>query len=237
MHLLMLSHWIPPGTHTHTHTELCCVWRRPEKYGTMNFSCEEKKCTMKNMTAIIALWSIITFLFFNFTFFFFFWPRLIIKFNYSGSVFLICFPHFLANWLCIPIFSCLLLLRARICWHRGLTHMNATIFFSPNADNCTSNVLQRTSFLYELQQSCQGHNISRCVNCDFFFFFFFFPTTKNNYAIFLCKPCQFHSSPRWEASFPLLAHSSKLQQQVFSFSLPPRVLALDLDIEDQVILT
>ena len=103
--------------------------------------------------------------------FFFFWPRLIIKFNYSGSVFLICFPHFLANWLCIPIFSCLLLLRARICWHRGLTHMNATIFFSPNADNCTSNVLQRTSFLYELQQSCQGHNISRCVNCDFFFFF------------------------------------------------------------------
>lgn len=42
-----------------------------------------------------------------------FFPELIIEFNYSGSVFLICFPHFLGNWLCIPIFF----LHPHICWH------------------------------------------------------------------------------------------------------------------------
>lgn len=55
------------------------------------------KCTVKN-TAMIALWSIINF----------FLPQLIIEFNYSESVFLICFPHFLLNWLCVPVFPRLL---------------------------------------------------------------------------------------------------------------------------------
>lgn len=68
-------------------------------------SCEEKCTIMRNDEhEVITLRSIITFLFF----FFSFYPRLIIEFNYSGSIFLICFPYFLANWLCLPVFSCLL---------------------------------------------------------------------------------------------------------------------------------
>lgn len=147
---------------------------------------------MKNMknAAIIALRSIITFLFFL--------PRLIIEFNYSGSVFLICFPHFLANWLCIPIFSCLLFACPYLL--ASYTHSDEYNYKYIYADKCTVNVpcaVPNTYCVYRWQENIQE---TFRVNCNFLLL-----------RITLVTEVKMR--------FLLMAHTSK-SHQLFSFCLP-----------------